>query len=216
MGAGKGRCREASGPWKQDPGDYVAALRRHGIRRLLHYTPIGNLDSILEQGGLLSRREQQLRKLPPGTAHGWGEKWRPLEDYVCLSLEPPLGLLRQEKRPMAALVVRPEAAALRGTLFCPMNSARSWIGEEEIRSRCDLESFEDLFREAHSPVLKNRESEMLIRGSLGLWAVRRIVLPNAEVYRSVRGIRRRCFRLRLLRRARFPEWSVDREGEFFL
>lgn len=212
----KRKSPSASRRWKQDREDYFASLRRHRIGYLLHYTPVDNLESIFETGGLLSRKQQAGRRLSPRTVHGWGRKWKALEDYICLCFEPPLGLLQREKSAMAALIVRPEVVGLRDSLFCPMNSARSWIDQEEILSRCDLESFEDLFREPDAPALKNHESEVLIRGRLGLWAVRRIVLPNAETSRRLRRLRVRCLWFRIVRRRKFPRWSIDRYGDLFL
>jgi hypothetical protein len=210
------RRSERLGPWKDGREDYIASLQRHRIRHLLHYTPAENLESVISSGGLLSRKQQRDRGLSPTSVHGWGNKWKPLEDYICVCFEPPFGLLRREKHPMAALVVKPEVVALRETLYCPMNSAKSWINEEEILSRCDLESFEDLFREPGAPVLKNHESEVLIHGSLPLWAIQSILLADKRVFRRLRRLRAKCWWFRLIRADPLPRWSIDQKGEFFL
>lgn len=116
---------------------------------------------------------------------------------------------------MAALVIRPDVIALQDTLFCPMNSARSWIQPDEITSRCDLESFEDLFREPEGPALRNRESEVLVRGRVELSTICRIVLPAREVWNRLRLLRLSCCWRRVILRKGIPTWALDLEGEFF-
>jgi len=208
--------RDRSGTWKPDREEYTAAARRHGIRYLIHYTPATNLESIIRSGGILSRRERARRGAEPVREHGWGEKREALADYVCLCFGPPLGLLRREKAPMAALVVRPGVIALRETLFSPMNSAREWIGVEELQSRCDLASFEDLFSGPVGPELRSREAEVLVRRVVPLAAVGRIVLPEGVQAPGDRRLRAICWFERVVRRRKHPRWSVDRDGTFFL
>jgi len=204
-----------TGAWKPEREDYFAALRRHRIDSLIHYTPAANLPSIFRSGGVFSRKELARRGIVPVAEHGWGEKWKPLADYVCLCFEPPLGLLRREKRPVAALVVRPEVIALRETLFCPMNSAKSWIEADEILCRWELESFENLFRDPRGPLLRNRESEVLVRRRVPLSAISRVVLsPDVRVDGLGRLKAAASFRRLILREPR-PRWSTDRDGEFF-
>jgi hypothetical protein len=164
---------------------------------------------------VFSRKELARRGITPAAEHGWGEKWKPLEDYVCLCFEPPLGLLRREKRPVAALVVRPEVIALRETLFSPMNSAKSWIEADEILCRWELESFEDLFRDPRGPALRNRESEVLVRGGVPLSVVRKIVLPPDAQIGGLGRLKTGCSVRRLILRRSLPRWSEDKDGVFF-
>ena len=161
--------------------DLQASIERHRVRYLLHYTRPDNLRGILRAGGLLSRRRQTERGIHATEVHGWGNKGPALDDYICLSLEPPKGFLKRGGDWMG-LLVSPEVLGFEGSCYVPSNTARESVPMDEILSRGDLLSFEDLFRTPHGSRPRSVESEILIPGVIPLQFVPEIVLPNLSAW----------------------------------
>jgi hypothetical protein len=161
--------------------DLQASVQRHRVLHLLHYTRTGNLGGILQAGGLLSRRRQAERGIHAAEVHGWGNKGLDLDDYICLSLDPPKGFLKRGGEWMA-LLVSTEVLGFEGSCYVPSNTARESVPMDEILSRGDLLSFEDLFRSPHGPRSRSIESEILVPSAIPLRYIRTILLPDRSAW----------------------------------
>jgi len=158
-----------------------ASIERHRISHLLHYTRIENVGGILKAGALLSRRRQAERGIRAVEVHGWGTKGSALDDYICLSLEPPTAFLKRGGD-WIALLIAPEVLGFDGSSYVSSNSARESVSLEEIRSRCDLLSFEDLFLSPYGSRPRSRESEILVPATVPLRLIRTIVWPDRSAW----------------------------------
>ena len=109
-----------SRPKKRDYKDFMEVVERRKISCFLHYTPVKNLPSILRYG-ILSRKQMELREIRPVLYHGWGKKWKELDDFICLSIVPPKGMIDRTKEAQVALGICPSIIGYSQSYFSPIN-----------------------------------------------------------------------------------------------
>lgn len=148
-------------------------------------TTCDRLVSILSQGAVLSLSERQRREVSESEyEHYWGAPGRKneLSDYVCCAFMPPWGMCKQHKEEFAILVLDAEPLCTRdGTLFCPINSAKSEYSVEEIRRMTEIEAFGACFPNA----LTNQAypgAEILIQDAVPLYHVEALVFCDQEAH----------------------------------
>ena len=141
--------------------DFAESCRNHHVSYLYHYTHPANMELILRHG-LLSRREMRDKNIHPYKVHGWGHKTRELENYICLCLFPPLGMLRQHNDMKMCLWISINVLSNKDVLFSSYNSANDFVDSSALRNTQDIEGFESLFIHAQSSVTKNKMAEILV------------------------------------------------------
>ena len=162
---------------KPDYPYLLDAIQRRKLATLYHYTPRANLPSILKHG-ILSRQAMRAKHIEPVHFHYWGHKWKQMEDYLCLCITPPRGMLKKETMKMVAVTVEPSIIAENGVYFSPLNSAKNEIVLDDILSRDTLDAFEDIFRYPEGLALKNDMVEIVVQGEVPKRFIRSVILPE--------------------------------------
>ncbi len=162
---------------KPDHKEFESTLKRRGVKYYYHYSCISNLPSILEHG-ILSRKELNARKIKPVQLHGWGHKYWEMEDFICLCLTPPKGMLKRFKNPYLALAIPAMIAGYKGAYFSPTNSAKDTMDFDDILGRESIDAFECLFHHDEGDFLKSRMTEILIQNHIDSKEIVEIVFPE--------------------------------------
>lgn len=212
-------------PLKPGWEDFAACVCRRHLSPLKHFTAVGNLPGIIRpsgkdsgrqplEGGLYSRRRLRECGIVPVHWHGWGDKGRALEDYICLSYHLPAGMIRRESAQPAVLLVSNDVIAWQGTCFCRTNSASKVISAEEIKAWYDLEAFEKLFQHTEGNRLRYRLAEILVPDHVPLECLLGILLPDTPEGQAMKHRLRALKWLRRLRgtwyfpRVRIGSWQT--------
>jgi len=201
---------------KTDWQEIRECLSKHHISCFYHYTALANLPHVIRHQGLLSRAQMRTTGLKPTRYHSWGAKRRELENYVCLAVNLPLGMLREEREPQIVLIVEPQVAWRSDTLFCPMNTARRELNPDELFSRFDLAALEALFEDPTSPRTRDYGAEILVRGHIHLREIRSVLFASGSDRRQARLLCWRPFLAGVLSgQIKWPKFRVDRHGLIF-
>ncbi|MCX7918901.1 MAG: DUF4433 domain-containing protein [bacterium] len=163
---------------KPDWNAYLEEISSRKLESFYHYTPIKNLPQILSAGGIYSRHQARLRNIQPIEIHGWGDKWKELEDYICLSLVPPRWMLDKSTEQYLALAIQPYVAGYQGTLFSLRSSASIEVNVVVLKSQDTIDDFVRLFRNPDEPNPKNRLSEILVEDFIPISDIQAIYLPT--------------------------------------
>lgn len=155
-----------------------SAFRRN--IKLLHYTPLKNLSSIMTNG-LLSRKQMNLRSIKPVLYHGWGKKWYELDDYICLCLAPPKNMINKTKEYQIALMISSEVLGYEKTCFSPFNSASDTIDTQDIFASDNIDAFDNMFKYAEGNKLKNNLAEILVKDYIAVRDIKGIFLPDWNI-----------------------------------
>jgi hypothetical protein len=165
-------------PRKSDWDKFQKIISRRKIAIFYHYTPIKNLPQILAAQGVYSRHQARLRNIVPAEIHGWGDKYRELQDYICLSFHPPTWLLEKSKEPLLALAINPQVVSYQGTIFSWRSSASIEVDAVVLKSQNTADEFDTLFPDEDGNIPKNPLSEILIEDFIPLSDVQAIYLPT--------------------------------------
>lgn len=118
--------KERREKYKDDADEIIAFYRKNGVSKFYHYTDTRNLNSILQNNGLLSLNEMNRKKID----YQQGSETYEMADYVRLSYTQnhPLlhvskrqGRIRQEK----TLEISLDVSGLKHTKFTNVNAART-------------------------------------------------------------------------------------------
>jgi hypothetical protein len=162
---------------KSDWDTFQGIISRRNIAQFYHYTPQKNLPQILTAQGVYSRHQARLRNIHPIEIHGWGDKYKDLEDYICLSFVPPRWLLEKGKEQFAALAIKPHVVGYQGTIFSQRSSASIEVNTPVLKATDTAEEFETLFPDEAGNIPKNPLSEILIEDFVPLCDIQAIYLP---------------------------------------
>jgi len=165
---------------KPDIKDFQSTLKRRGINYFYHYSCQENLDSILKHG-ILSRKELNTRKIKPVELHGWGHKFREMEDMICLCFTPPQGMLRKYKHSFIAFAISSEIAGYEDVFFSPTNSAKDIMVTDDILSRESIDAFEELFHHDDGIYLKSPMAEILLKKQIYPTEIEIIIFPEWSI-----------------------------------
>ena len=163
---------------KPDWDKFLEVITHHKIEAFYHYTPLKNLPQILSAEGIYSRHQARLRNIQPAEIHGWGDKWKELEDYICLSFVRPTWLLEKSKEPYIALAIKPYVAGYKGTIFSSRSSASVEVDAVSLKSQDSVAEFDSLFRDEAGNSPKNPLSETLMEDFIPLKDIQAIYLPT--------------------------------------
>jgi hypothetical protein len=163
---------------KLDWDNFLKVISHRKIIAFYHYTPLKNLPQILNASGIYSRHQARLRDIKPAEIHGWGDKWKELEDYICLSLVKPTWLLEKSKEPFIALAIKPEVAGYKGTVFSNRSSASIQVDAGILKSQETLDEFDSLFKDEPGNIPRYPLSEILVEDFIPLRDVLAIYLSS--------------------------------------
>ena len=120
----------------------------------------------------------ELREIRPVLYHGWGKKWKELDDFICLSIVPPKGMIDRTKEAQVALGICPSIIGYSQSYFSPINSAKENIAIDEILSLDSANAFESLFQYEDGMKLRNDYTEILVKDYIPVSDIRTIYYAN--------------------------------------
>ena len=161
-----------------DPSIIQSVLRRR-IRTTYHFIPLPYISNVLFREGLWCRRQLS----------GWGDafdddmsKWgradkaRAFQDYVCCSVNPPMGMLKKKKRPVLILL-HPYVLALPRVAFVGKWSSWGDVEPKRALGQTGIEWFEKMFLNTTSS-RASHPGEFLVPSCVPLTYIRGFVFYN--------------------------------------
>jgi len=165
---------------KSDYQGFQDLVNRRHLRYFYHYTPIQNLPSILKYG-LLSRQLMKAKHIKYFGCHGWGVKWKEMDEYICLGIAPPRGMIRQDEHDLVAIAVDPILCGYEGVYFSPLNSARKNILLEEILARFSVGALESLFCSSYGDKTHSLYAEIIVKDQIPKSLIKAIITPHSRL-----------------------------------
>ena len=150
--------------------DAIAKSVRHRkISRIWHMTRISKLESILTNGGLLSRARMDVRGIPYQMS-SWGSaaKANDLRDYICCSFVPPWGMSRNQRGTLVLVQLQESLLWRKGTLFSPGWSSSNSISVDALLSNDSGENFDSMFEHFKADIPSPRTAEILVLNEVPL------------------------------------------------
>lgn len=155
-------------------------LRRRQVPALYHYSPAGNLSSILKHG-ILSRRARQARGVAPVAQHGWGtsERGREFADFVCLGFAVHRTMMAKERGAVAVFSIAPAVVDLPGVCFAAHNTALNTLEAATVLASSGAEALGLLFADDEGARLRDGQCEVLVPGAVSRALLRSLTVQYA-------------------------------------
>ena len=169
----------------------VNLIRRFNIKKLFHFTDVSNIDSIRNNGGLLSIEALQRQSVVPARPGGndWSHEADQVKDlhrYVHLSFmdqHPMRYIAEREGRigPVRLLEINPEVLFLPGVLYTADVSNKTNVPSLDLHQAVEQIDFEVIYDRTNwrDPLIQVRrrhaqKAEILIPNSVPLAMIRNI------------------------------------------
>jgi len=153
------------------------SVRRRGILRAYHHTPLVSLANVVRREGLWCRRQlTEWGDSFDDETSKWGRREKAAEfaEYVCCSVRPPMGMLKKEKRPIL-LELLPTVLALPGVAFIGKWSSFGDVAADQALRQTGVTWFDRMFSNSQSDWPTEHPGEFLVPRCVPLEYVRRIV-----------------------------------------
>ena len=166
------------------------SARRRQIQRVYHFTPLAQVSSILEHGGIHPRTVLRARGISfnddPNRWSNNQKKAEELASYVAVSIARPWGMMQNEPQ-CVVFGIDPCQLWREHTAFLGAWSSENTIrGISDVEAREGIEHFDAMFDNEHAQWPAELPGEILVRGSIGLEDILRLYVRDEDHERSLR------------------------------